>query len=75
MDADYNFLPKEQLAEVYRTKGGLTHPESQPVILTCQRGITACIINFGLEILGNNNTSLYDGSLSEYAQKTGMDLK
>ncbi len=75
MDSNYCYLPKDQLAEVYRTKGGLTNPESQPVILTCQRGITACIINFGLEILGNKNTTLYDGSLEEYAQKTGMDIK
>lgn len=74
MDEKWCFLPREQLIEVFKKKGGLADPQKDPVILTCQRGITACIVNFALQIIGNTNTSVYDGSLEEYAEKTGMKI-
>ena len=45
-------------------------PLNDEVVLTCQRGVTACILDTALEYLGNEKTSVYDGSLEEYAQRS-----
>lgn len=73
MDANYCFLPHEQLLDVFHNVG-LKNPESDEVILTCQRGITASIVNLALKTLGNEHTSVYDGALEEYAEKTSMKI-
>ena len=67
MDDTYCFKPREQLIDAFRHHAALKNPTNEPVVLTCQRGITACIIDFALRTLGNPNTSVYDGSLEEYA--------
>ncbi len=41
----------------------------KPVITTCGSGVTAAILLAGLEMLGNRDVALYDGSWSEW----GMD--
>ena len=73
MDANYCFLPHEQLLDVFHNVG-LKNPESDEVILTCQRGITASIVNLALKTLGNERTSVYDGALEEYAERTFMKI-
>lgn len=42
--------------------------ENKKVIATCGSGITACNIIFGLSIIENNNTYLYDGSWAEWGK-------
>lgn len=32
----------------------------------CGSGVTACIIDLSLKVLGNEKTAIYDGSWSEY---------
>ena len=34
----------------------------------CGSGLSACVVNLALEVLGNEKTILYDGSWTEYVQ-------
>ncbi len=40
----------------------------KPIITTCGSGVTACVINFALDILGHKNHSMYDGSWTEWGE-------
>ncbi len=42
----------------------------RPIITTCGSGVTACVINFALDILGHRDHSMYDGSWTEWG---GLD--
>jgi len=37
-------------------------------INSCGSGVTACIIDFALRLLGNTSTRVYDGSWAEYGR-------
>lgn len=43
---------------------------AKPVVTTCGSGVTAAVITLALESLGQSNTSLYDGSWSEWGALT-----
>lgn len=43
---------------------------TKPVVTTCGSGVTAAVITLALESLGQSNTSLYDGSWSEWGALT-----
>lgn len=38
----------------------------RPMIATCGSGVTACILLFGLHLIGKDDAALYDGSWSEW---------
>ncbi|MEX1034638.1 MAG: 3-mercaptopyruvate sulfurtransferase [Sneathiella sp.] len=39
----------------------------KPVITSCGSGITACVLAFGLHLLGHRRVAVYDGSWTEWA--------
>lgn len=41
-----------------------------PIVSTCGSGMTAAVLSFFLDIAGNDNHSLYDGSWSEWGANT-----
>lgn len=41
---------------------------------TCQSGVTACIVELALAILGAEKTALYDGSWAEYGATDEPDF-
>jgi thiosulfate/3-mercaptopyruvate sulfurtransferase len=47
---------------------------SKPVITTCGSGVTAAILSLGLERIGHQNHSLYDGSWSEWGMYDDLPL-
>jgi thiosulfate/3-mercaptopyruvate sulfurtransferase len=55
----------DQLGELFQAKG---IDLNEPITTTCGSGVTAAVIALGLEIVGAQSVSLYDGSWAEYAQ-------
>ncbi|MAZ04080.1 MAG: 3-mercaptopyruvate sulfurtransferase [Sneathiella sp.] len=39
----------------------------KPVITSCGSGVTACVLAFGLHLLGHHRVAVYDGSWTEWA--------
>ncbi len=39
---------------------------SKPIVTSCNSGVTACVLSFGLELLGQETSALYDGSWLEW---------
>lgn len=62
-NADGTFKDPEGLRGVFAC-GGVDL--NRPVITTCGSGMTACVLAFGLHLIGKDNVSLYDGSWSEW---------
>jgi thiosulfate/3-mercaptopyruvate sulfurtransferase len=47
----------------------------QPVIATCGSGVTACSLLLALHVLGVTDSSLYDGSWSEWGQRAELPVE
>jgi len=54
-------------------KGGVD--PSKPVIASCGSGVTAAILWLGLEAIGKEPKSLYDGSWTEWASRPNMPIE
>lgn len=61
---DGQFLPKEELAAVFRT----LELGDGPLAFTCGSGLTACIILLACELVLPNPKRVYDGSWAEWGQ-------
>uniref|UniRef100_A0A8H7N7C7 Rhodanese domain-containing protein n=1 Tax=Bionectria ochroleuca TaxID=29856 RepID=A0A8H7N7C7_BIOOC len=63
------FYPPEKLATIFSQKG--VDP-AKPIISSCGTGVTACVIDTGLEVAGYGSPEsrrVYDGSWTEWAQR------
>jgi thiosulfate/3-mercaptopyruvate sulfurtransferase len=63
--ADGRLKPADELRQYFSTKNV---DLQQPITTTCGSGVTAAVIALGLEVVGAQNVTLYDGSWTEYAQ-------
>ncbi len=61
---DGSLLAAADLQKAY-TDAGIDM--NKPVITSCGSGVTACVLAFGLHMLGHRFVSVYDGSWTEWA--------
>ncbi|MBL6933928.1 MAG: 3-mercaptopyruvate sulfurtransferase [Alphaproteobacteria bacterium] len=47
----------------------------RPVITTCGSGITACVLAFGLHLLGHKDVAVYDGSWAEWGSRDDTPIE
>ncbi|MGE0487421.1 MAG: sulfurtransferase [Gammaproteobacteria bacterium] len=66
------FLPPEKLAALFAASGALQAPE---VITYCGGGISATMDCLALELCGQRNVAVYDGSMSEWVKDESLPLK
>jgi thiosulfate/3-mercaptopyruvate sulfurtransferase len=53
----------KELSKIFLEKGIDT---TVPTINSCGSGMTACVLDLGLSIMGAEKSSIYDGSWTEY---------
>ena len=53
----------EEIIAIYKAGGIDT---SKPIINTCGSGMTACVNDLALNLIGHTDLRLYDGSWTEY---------
>jgi len=46
----------------------------QPIVTSCGSGVTACVLAFGLHLLGHHRVAVYDGSWTEWALDENMPV-
>ena len=72
VNPDGTMKTDDELAVVFQQQG--VNP-SQATINTCGSGVTACIIDLGLKLVGNQDSKIYDGSWSEYGSIPEPEFK
>lgn len=60
------FKPPEELIKVFE-KFGIENPSEEELVITCQRGVSSCVVDAALKTIGNKHTKVYDGSYMEYS--------
>lgn len=63
-DGDGTFRPAAELSASFEGAG---IDLKKPVITSCGSGITACVLAFGLHLLGHQRVAVFDGSWTEWA--------
>ena len=63
--------PQAQLREVFKAHGVA---DDLPVFTTCGSGVTAAILTLGLRCIGRDDTSLYDGSWTEWGGRDELPV-
>ncbi|CAL2081332.1 sulfurtransferase [Tenacibaculum sp. 190524A05c] len=62
---------QDELQQIFNS----INTNSKNYIFTCGSGITACILALALEITGNTNYSVYDGSWTEWASIPNLPIE
>lgn len=71
LNEDGTLLSAEKLREAFDAAG---IDQSKPVTTTCGSGITACVLAFGLHMIGHKQVAVYDGSWTEWGLDKDMPL-
>ncbi len=69
---DQTFLPAAELKEKIDASGV---DMSAAITTSCGSGITACVLAFGLHLLGHRNVAVYDGSWTEWASSPDCPIE
>lgn len=65
-------LPAAVLKQKFETAG---IDMAAPVTTSCGSGITACVLAFGLHLLGHRRVAVYDGSWTEWASTSDAPIE
>tara|TARA_A100001011_G_scaffold397639_1_gene499312 strand:+ start:766 stop:1521 length:756 start_codon:yes stop_codon:yes gene_type:complete len=71
LNDDQTFKNKSELKQMFDSAGV---DISKPVITTCGSGVTAAVLNLGLELIGKTDHSLYDGSWTEWGMSPTLPV-
>jgi len=71
-NSDFTFKSSDELVEVFGTaQVDLT----QPTVLSCGSGVTACVPAFALHLLGYKDFAIYDGSWAEWGNDDDVPIE
>ena len=71
LNDDQTFKNKSELKQMFASAGV---DISKPVITSCGSGVTAAVLNLGLELIGKTDHSLYDGSWTEWGMSPTLPI-
>jgi thiosulfate/3-mercaptopyruvate sulfurtransferase len=66
LENGHNFKSKEDIEQEF----GNVNASNKHLVFSCGSGITACVLALGAELIDKTNTSVYDGSWTEYGTLT-----
>jgi len=72
LNADNTMKSPDELRALF-TKAGVDL--KKPVITSCGSGVTACILDLALEIIGHRKHAVYDGSWSEWGMYPDLKIE
>ena len=72
LNEDQTFKNNTELKRVFYSAGV---DMTKPVITTCGSGVSAAVLNLGLELIGKTDHSLYDGSWTEWGMSPALPLE
>jgi thiosulfate/3-mercaptopyruvate sulfurtransferase len=72
LNKDGTFLSKAELVQIFTEK---RVDINSPLVTMCGSGVTACIVNVALDVVGIKDARLYDGSWTDYASRKDSAIR